>query len=77
VQEIREMALFLHNQNFTEERIGFINVLAVHHQADSVHGIWRVKNVDDHKASLQDMHNYLQYFTSIHVLIYRIHLKNK
>jgi hypothetical protein len=50
VRDIRELALILHHQHFTEEHNGFLNVFAVQNQVNCNHGVSSVKAVDDHKS---------------------------
>jgi hypothetical protein len=75
VRDIKEVALVLHRQHFTEDHNGFLNVFAVQNQVDCNDGVCSVKAVEDHRASSQDLHRNLQDFASLPVLMYRTCLK--
>jgi hypothetical protein len=75
VRDIKEVALVLHHQQFTEYHNGFLNVIAVQSQVDCNDGLYRLEDVEDHRASSQDLHRNLKYFSSLPVLMYRTCLK--
>jgi hypothetical protein len=75
VRDIKEVALFLHRQYFTEDHNGFLNVFAIQNQVDYNDGVCSVKAVEDHKSQSQDLHRNLKDFTSLPVLMYRTFLK--
>jgi hypothetical protein len=75
VQDIKEVALVLHLQHFTEDHNGFLNMLAVQNQVECNGGVCSAKAVEDHRASSQDLHRNLTDFSSLPVLMYRTRLK--
>jgi hypothetical protein len=75
VRDIKEVALVLYRQHFTEDHNGFLNVVAVQNQVDCNDSVCSVKAVEDHRASSQDLHRNLKDFASLPVLIYRTCLK--
>jgi hypothetical protein len=75
VRDIREVALFLHRQHFTEDHNGFLNVFAFQNQVDCNDGVASAKDVEDHKSSSQDLHRNLKDFDSLLLLMYRTCLK--